>query len=347
MSENATAAALIAGETPTTDAMVAYWCDTDAGLRPKQETIAVLAALSAAPVTHERALAFVRYLDAAYSRIDLPASNKAVNIVGTGGGPSTFNISTTAAFVAAACGATVLKSSSPAYSSRVGSSDVLKQLGLSKASSEAALVDSLETLGIGFASASSYAPLCRRLAIAAMPLSFKMVGRFVNALGPLICPYRTKGAVVGASSPVLFDILRHVSAEVERPILAVHALCGIDELVSIGPICLSWPGTQEPVRLDPQDLGLPTGGIETLAGGGLEQNAALLQAVLKNEGSTEARATVALNAAAVLCISGEAQTLHDGLDQAQDVLQSGAAYQKLVDAQKRAEAQTGTGRHVV
>lgn len=316
------------------------------GLRPKQETIAVLAALSAAPFTFERVLAFVRYLDVAYPRIDLPVSHKAVNIVGTGGGPATFNISTTAAFVAAACGATVLKSGSPAYSSRVGSSDVLKALGLGKAHSHDALAEDLETIGIGFADASVYAPLCRRLAVAAMPLPFKMIGRFVNALGPLICPYRTRGAVVGTSSPDLFDIVRRTAAETDRVVLTAHALCGVDELVSVGPVRLAWPGKSEPDLLDPRDLGLPPGRVGMLAGGELEHNAALLQAVLANEGPAEATATVALNAAAVLCIGGEAGTLREGLDLAQEALRSGSALRKLADARDLVQARTGTGRHV-
>jgi len=346
MSEDLTAATLVAGETPGIDAMVDYWRETDAGRRPKQETVAVLAALAATPFTFERVLAFVRYLDVAYPGIDLPVSDTAVNIVGTGGGPPTFNISTTAAFVAAACGATVLKSGSPAYSSRVGSSDVLKALGLGKARSHDALAEDLETIGIGFADASVYAPICRRLAVAAMPLPFKMIGRFVNALGPLICPYRTRGAVVGASSPDLFDIVRRVAAATDRVVLTAHALCGVDELVSVGPVRLAWPGHAEPELLDPRGLGLPSGSLSALAGGELDRNAALLQAVLSNEGPAEATATVALNAAAVLCISGVTETLRDGLGLAQDALRKGAALQKLVDAQDLAQARAGTGRHV-
>ncbi|WP_349360661.1 anthranilate phosphoribosyltransferase [Stappia sp.] len=336
MSHDATAAAIVAGETPDIDSMVEYWRATDAGARPKPETVAVLAALSATPFTHERVVGFVRYVEETYPPIDLPASDEAVNIVGTGGGPATFNISTTAAFVAAAAGAKVLKSGSPAFSSRAGSFDVLKVLGLAKAQSDEALADCLETVGIGFAPATGYAPICRRLAVASMPLEFKMIGRFVNALGPLICPYRTRGAVVGAATPVLFDIIRTVSAEFGRSVLTVRAECGIDEFVSIGPMRVAWPDDAAPSIVDPEDLGLRRGRLDALAGGDVEHNARELKAILNNEGGAQATETVALNAAAVLCMSGHAADLGEGIARTREAIRTGAAARKLADAQARA-----------
>jgi anthranilate phosphoribosyltransferase len=327
------AGALIAGQTPDLADMVAYWLATDAAQRPKAETVAVLAALSAAPPCAQRMQAFVRYIDESYEPIRLSASDRAVNIVGTGGGIPTFNISTTAAFVAAAAGASVLKSGSSAYSSAVGSADILAALGLGKAMPTAQMDQMLSQIGIAFAPASAYPALCRRLALASLPLPFKMIGRFVNGLGPLICPFSVSASVVGVATPWVFETIRSVSASAGRRILHVHAEAGVDELLSICPNRHGWAeGTVS--SLDPLDLGLAAGSPHLLRGGSVEENAEFLQLVLRGKGPLVARETVALNAGAVLYAAGKADSITAGTRLALDCLRDGAAYAKLIAAQR-------------
>jgi anthranilate phosphoribosyltransferase len=331
---DAVAAALIAGRTPEVGDMTAYWLATDAGRRPKVETVAVLAALSAAPPRAARIEAFVRYVRDSYEPVRLPAAARAINIVGTGGGQPTFNISTTAAFVAAAAGARVLKSGSSAYSSAVGSGDILAALGLSRALPHDRLDEMLDSVGIAFAPASAYAPICRRLAIAAMPLPFKVIGRFVNLLGPLICPYEVAGAVVGAADEGVFDILRQVGRATGQRLLCVHSLLGVDELLSIGDNRIAWAHLDTEMRLSGGDLGYRAAPLALLQGGTLDHNVELLKTLLRGQGPAAATETVALNAGAVLYAAGRVATLAEGASVARDCLRDGAPHDLLRKAQR-------------
>lgn len=342
MTPEAVAAALIAGKTPEISDMVAYWLATDAAARPKAETVAVLAALSAAPAQDARVEAFVRYVDESYEQTWLSCAAEAVNIVGTGGGASTFNISTTASFVAAAAGAKVLKSGSSAYSGAVGSADILSALGLGRAMPMPVLDAMLSETGIAFAPASAYAPICRRLAIAAQPLPFKVIGRFVNGLGPLICPFAVKASVVGTATPEAFGLIRRVAARTGRHLLAVHSELGVDELLSIGGNRLAWSDAAADANagdtFDPASIGFAPGPLVLLQGGTLEQNLAMLQDVLRGTAPRAALETVALNAGAVLYAAGLAVDLAAGALRALDCLNSGAALAKLREAQRFAQS---------
>ena len=308
--------------------------DTDAGQCPKAETIAVLAALSAAPVTSECILGFVKYLRSTYPPIELDASATAVNIVGTGGGRSTFNISTTSAFVAAAAGATVLKSGSSAYSSAVGSGDILAALGLGKSLSSHHLEDMLGNVGIGFASASCYAPVCRRLAIATLPMPFKVIGRFVNSLGPLICPYDIHANVVGASSAILSGIIKKVATETGQSILGVYSDQNVDEFLSIGINHVIASDEDQSYLISGKTLGLADGPFHALLGGDVNCNIRIMLDILRGDAPVLPTETVALNAGAVLFASGISGSIEAGTKKALECIRSGAPYEKLLQAQQ-------------
>lgn len=334
MKPEAVAAAIIAGKSPMLDDMVEYWRLTDTGLRPKLETIAVLAALSASPATCSRVLGFVTYLRSAYRPIKLETSSLAVNIVGTGGGRSTFNISTTSAFVAAAAGATVLKSGSSAYSSTVGSGDILTALGLEKSISDNHLEDMLGNVGIGFASASSYAPICKRLAISALPLPFKMIGRFVNSLGPLICPYEIQANVVGASSEKLSEIINKVAAATGQSVLSVYSDQDVDEFLSIGTNHVIASENGRTYKVCGEKMGLMKGSFEALKGGDVSRNIQIMTDILRGKAAIIPMETVAMNAGAALFTSGITNSIGEGTKMALDCIKSGAPYEKLLQAQK-------------
>ncbi|MFW2543793.1 hypothetical protein ACN2XU_14200 [Primorskyibacter sp. 2E107] len=340
MTPEKTAGQLIAGRIPTEDAMLDYWRATDDGLRPKAETVAVLAALSAMPSALGMMRSFVRFIRETYPPEALPAAKSAVNIVGTGGGRSTFNISTTAAFVVAAAGGKVLKSGSSAYSSSVGSGDILNALGLARTASDEFTNAMLDDCGLAFAAPQRYAPLCKRLAIAAMPLPFKMIGRFVNALGPLICPYEMKAHVIGASSQRLFEQVHQIAGSLGIPAVVVHSNLGVDELLSVGTN--RWVRAAEtlPHRLIPGDLGLGRdSGLSDLAGGDLAENIAILTDILKGRGSRACTETVALNAGMALHAGGVVRTLAEGTWLALDCMADGAPYRTLERAQAFASAE--------
>jgi anthranilate phosphoribosyltransferase len=332
MTPDRTAAALIAATPVTEEAMVAYWRVTDQGLRPKAETVAVLAALSANRSNTAYMRSFVRFVRDGYPPAVLPAARNAVNIVGTGGGRSTFNISTTAAFVVAAAGGTVLKSGSSAYSSSVGSGDILSALGLARSTSDSFTNAMLAETGLAFAAPQRYAPICKRLALSALPLGFKVIGRFVNALGPLICPYQVRANVIGASSVQLMDQIGSIATHLSIPALMVHAEQGVDEFLSTGDNLWRWAQEDTPQRFTPAQIGLHPGALETLAGGDLQRNIQILTEVLKGRGDRSCSETVALNAGAALYAGGQVADLAAGTKLALECLRDAAAFDKLEQA---------------
>ncbi len=338
MTPDQTAAALIAGSDVTIDAMLAYWQVTDKGLRPKVETVAVLAALSASTANPLYMESFVRFIQENYPPTVLPAAKDAVNIVGTGGGLSTFNISTTAAFVVAAAGGTVLKSGSSAYSSSVGSGDILNALGLARSPSDEFTNQMLAETGLAFAAPQRYAPICKRLALAALPLPFKVIGRFVNALGPLICPYKVRANVIGASSPDLMAQIGGIAARLDIPALLVHAELGVDEFLSLGSNLWKWAGEGQMDRFSPEKIGLQDGPIAALAGGTLDQNIETLTQILQGRGHRVCTETVALNAGAALYAGGQVADLAAGTHLALACLKDGAPFDKLEQARAFAAA---------
>lgn len=338
MKLDSVAAALIAGNTPDEAEMFAYWGATDTGLRPKAETVAVLAALSAGVTRVELMRSFVHYVRVSYPPAVIDGAARAVNIVGTGGGRATFNISTTAAFVVAAAGGEVLKSGSSAYSSAVGSGDILGALNLGGSPCDSFTQDMLGQTGLAFASAARYAPICKRLAIAAMPLGFKVIGRFVNALGPLICPYVVRGSVVGTSTHRLFDQMHRIAHDLGINALLVHSEMGVDELLSVGMNRVIWSDRQHPEQVAPADLGLKGGHIDALTGGDLGTNLDIMTAVLRGRANRTCTQTVAMNAGAALFAGGQAATLRAGTKLALDCIAAGAPYGKLCEVQAFAGA---------
>ena len=342
MKPDQAAAAVIAGERPPEKDMIAYWEVTDSGLRPKAETVAVLAALSANTSSVEMMRSFVSYIRESYPPVAIEGSRQAVNIVGTGGGRATFNISTTAAFVVAAAGGRVLKSGSSAYSSSVGSGDILKALGLSGSPCDTKTEDMLGQTGMAFASPARYAPICKRLAIAAVPLNFKTIGRFVNSLGPMICPYKVRGSVVGTSSLALFDQMHQIASSLNIRSLIVHSEEGVDELLSVGTNRFVSSESSEPQILYPTDLGLVDGDIDSLVGGELHVNLAIMKDILRGKGQKTCTQTVALNAGAALYAGGFANNLQNGTDMAMECLLDGAPYEKLEQVQAFAKQSART-----
>lgn len=321
-------AALIRRQPLGHEEMIAFWQQVDCGKHSPQMILAVLSILSSQPLSMKVMLSFMQYVQQAYPKARLPSALAAVNIVGTGGGVNTFNISTTAAFVTAAAGVPVLKSGSRAYSSNSGSQDVLERLGIRVPGDDAVLEEMLGTLGIGFAPIARYPAMCRRLALACQPLSFRLVGQFINSLGPLLCPFELKGQVTGVSSAGLMNTLACAVHELAQDnMLFVHASIGADELLPTGHN-LCWWMQRKGDRQWSENFGragkvAQRATLRALSGGSPAENAARLQRVLAGEDEAEAMEAVALNAGAALLVAGSVDSLSKGLILARDVLRSG------------------------
>ena len=247
-----------------------------------------------------------------------------VDTCGTGGdGRGTFNVSTAAAFVAAAGGVPVAKHGNRAVSSRSGSADVLAALGVDVEVSPRAAGQALDQLGIAFL----FAPRLHPAMSAVMPVRRELGLRTVfNVLGPLTNPAGARRQVIGVYSEELVPLLARVLAELGCDhALVVHGSDGLDEITVTGPTLAGEvrDGEVEVYSLQPERFGLRRAQLRDLAGGDPEHNAGLLRRVLSGERSGPLADITALNAGAALYVGNRAATLTEGVEQARALLASG------------------------
>lgn len=287
------------------------------------EAAAVLASLSTTTPHDETVGTLVDCLD---TRRDAPTARFAgtVNIVGTGGGPPTFNISTAAAVVAAAIGVRVVKTCSHAHSSQNGSFDLLDRLGIARTGSHAETADQLDRLGIAFAGHYVYPPEIDMLAREISPLGMHTVGRFVNTIGPFLADVPVTAQLTGVAAPAMLTTLRYLAdRERNRRIWLCHNTSGADELVTMADNEV-WQNDGEAAFTVPRGrFGEP--GVLADLRPAPEDPASLFLAVLAGHAPEAAVHTVCLNAAALAVLSGRYEdwdTAHHDADQA---IRDGAA----------------------
>ena len=261
-------------------------------------------------------------------------TRRAVDPVGTGGdGANTINISTTAAIIARAAGATVVKHGARAASSKSGAADLLEALGVNIDLDGAQVAATVEAVGIGFCFAPKFHPAMRFAAPARKELGQASV---FNILGPLANPAKPSAVAIGVSKarvmPIMADVLSKRGAEG----FLFRGDDGIDEITlsTTTQIMQISGGEQKSETFDPRDLGISYAPIETLAGGDAEFNAAVTLRIFEGEKSP-ARDAVLLNAAAALAAyradfgKSITEQLADGYAAASAAVDSGAAQQTL------------------
>src|SRR2546422_10580959 len=243
---------------------------------------------------------------------------------GTGGdGLATFNISTLAAIVAAACGARVAKHGNRAASSLCGSADVLEQLGVKIDLAPEGVARCIDKAGIGFLFAPIFHPSFRFAAVPRRELGVRSV---VNVLGPLCNPARARYQALGVADAKLAGEMADVLGRlgVERAIV-FHAGDGMDELSTSSPSpVIEIDGGRKEYQLDPVDVGLEPSGPNAETGGGPEDNARIAREVLEGARGPR-RDVVLLNSAAALRAAGLAKDWRDGIEAAAPALESGPA----------------------
>jgi len=277
--------------------------------------------------TVEELTGFARTARAVATRIQVEGA--LLDTCGTGGdGLATFNISTLAAIVAAACGARVAKHGNRAASSMCGSADVLEQLGVKIDLAPEGVARCIDEAGIGFLFAPVFHPSFRFAGVPRRELGLRTV---FNVLGPLCNPagakYQALGVADGAMAAKMADVLQRLG--VERAIV-FHASDGMDELSVASPsTVIEIDGRRKEYELDPVELGLSRAPVEAMRGGGPEENARLAREVL--DGAKGARRDVVLlNAAAALRAAGLAEEWKDGLGLAAEAIDSGRAGEVLL-----------------
>ena len=305
-----TMAVIMAGE--ATDAQIAGFL---VALRAKGETADEIAGCAEAMREH--------VLRVNPKRTDL------VDVVGTGGdGANTYNISTAAALVTAAAGAAVAKHGNRAASSQTGAADVLEALGFELELPPAQIERSIDELGFGFLFAQAHHPAMRHAA----PVRRELATRTVfNVLGPLTNPAEARALVLGVYSPGLARTLADALVQLEATrAYVVHGAGGIDELSPCGPnlVCEVERGHVREYELDPLELGIERCDPDDLRGGDPQTNAAALRDVLAGADGGH-RSAVILNAAGGIAAAGHAENLRDGIEQAREAIDSGAAAARL------------------
>ena len=244
---------------------------------------------------------------------------------GTGGdGSGLINVSTAAAFAAAACGLPIAKHGNRSVSSKCGSADVLEALGAKIDVEPVTARRLLDQTGFCFLFAPAYHPGMKHAALVRRQLAVRTV---MNLLGPCINPARPPVQLLGVADPkMLRRIAQTLAAVGVREALVVHG-SGLDEVALHGEtraIRLS-NGDMTELELTPEDAGFERAPLSVVTGGGAEENAARLKAILGGGGARAENDIVALNAGALLMIAGIAATLRDAAALARDALLSGKA----------------------
>lgn len=264
---------------------------------------------------------------------------RVVDTCGTGGdGRGTFNISTAAAFVAAAAGVPVAKHGNRSVSSRSGSADVLAALGVDIEVTPEQAGRALDEIGIAFLFAPKLHPAMREV----MPVR-KLLGlrTVFNVLGPLTNPARARRQLMGVYAESLVEPIARVQAELGADhALVVHGEDGLDEITTTGRTLVGEVrgGEVSVYHVTPEELGLPRARLEDLAGGDPAENAAALERVFAGEAGPLADVTAA-NAGAAIFVGGMAESLAAGVAQARVRLADGSARAKLEAL--RASSRTG------
>jgi anthranilate phosphoribosyltransferase len=254
-----------------------------------------------------------------------PEDGVVLDTCGTGGDvKGTFNISTAAAIIAAACGVRVVKHGNRSASSKSGSADVLEKLGMKLELSPQQMARCLERAGICFAFARSHHPAMKHVAPARTSLG---IATIFNLLGPLTNPGKAKHQLLGVFAPELTDRLATVLQGLgSTRAWVVHALDGLDEISTMGPTRISElrDGHVHSRTIDPADLGLPYARLSDLQVHSVEEAADALRRIFAGEKGPRCD-IAALNAAAALVVAEHVADLPQGLSLARAVLESGRA----------------------
>jgi anthranilate phosphoribosyltransferase len=286
------------------------------GLHVKSESVSEIAA--AAQVMREFS-----------TKVNVAETAHLVDTCGTGGDKShTFNISTTAAFVAAAAGAKVAKHGGRSVSSSSGSADVLEALGVNLNITPQQVADAINQVGVGFMFAPNHHPAMKYAAPVRKELGMRTI---LNILGPLTNPAGAPNQVMGVFHSDLVGIQARVLKQLgAKHVMVVHGEDGLDEITLAGKTHVAElkHGFVTEYTIEPKQFGLDVSALDAIKATDKDVSKAMLLDVLNNK-SGVAKDIVVLNAGAAIYVAGLANDLWGGVTKARDVIESGAARKKL------------------
>jgi anthranilate phosphoribosyltransferase len=249
---------------------------------------------------------------------------------GTGGGLSTFNISTATALVAAAAGIPVAKHGSRSISGLSGSADVLEALGVNINLAPAQAERMIESIGIAFLFAPLFHPVMCKVLPPEQDLGIKTI--FYTIIGPLINPASAPRHLLGVYKPDLLDTVSYVARELGYTrAMFVHGLDGLDEISLLGTTRVNElkDGEVTTYEITPEQFGLKRCALADIRTGTPAENAETIEGVFAGAVTGPRRAAIALNAAGALFVGGKADSLDAGLKLADALIADGAARRKL------------------
>ncbi len=263
------------------------------------------------------------------SFIDTGMSN-VLDIVGTGGDAAgTFNISTTACFVAAGAGVTIAKHGNRAVSGKSGSADVLAELGFNLDVEPSVMECCIQENGIGFLFAQKMHPAMRYAAPVRNALKMRTI---FNLLGPLTNPAGARNHLIGVFAPEYTEMFASVLKTLgSSHALIVHGSDGLDEISPESPtrICELKDGTIKTYEFFPEMVTDEVYPLSSVQGGSPAENAQITLDILRGEDRGGKRAVVLLNAGAAIYAADAAKNIREGIEKAARSIDSGAALKKL------------------
>ena len=314
---------ICAGTHLTADHTSAALAEIMEGRASEVQTAAFLISLRAKGETVSELVGLARTMRslAAHVEIDVPG---VVDTAGTGGGPTTFNISTTAALIAAGAGCPVAKHGNRSATSRSGSADVLEALGVDIELAPAEVATCIEEIGFGF----MFAPKHHKAMAHVVPVRKELAVRTIfNFLGPLTNPAGAVAHLLGVSDRRYQEIIADALLQLGcAHALVVNADDGIDELsiASRTRVIEVGEGGTEEWFVEAGQFGLGPAPLDAIPGGEPDENAAVVRSVLEGEPGP-ARDVSILNAGAAIYVAGGAPNLEEGVAKAAEAIDSGAA----------------------
>jgi len=266
-------------------------------------------------------------------------SGELMDTCGTGGGLSTFNISTATAIVAAAAGINVAKHGSRSLASLSGSADVLEALGVNIVLAPEQAERMIEEIGIAFLYAPLFHPVMCKVLPAEADLGIKTI--FYTIIGPLINPAFAPRHLLGVYRLDLLDTVTYVARELGYTnAMFVHGLDGLDEISLLGKTRVNHlrGGEVETFEIQPEDFGLSRCVLADIKSSTPEENAAVINGVFDGKIKNSNMDAVVLNAAGALVVGGAADDFKRGVKLAQEIIGSGGARKKLNELREMSNA---------
>jgi anthranilate phosphoribosyltransferase len=331
---------LVRHEDLTSDEAAQVMREVMEGRAPAASLAAVLAALVMKGERPAEIVGFARTMREHAVKLSAPVAD-AFDTCGTGGDRSgTFNISSAAALVVAACGVKVAKHGNRSVSSQCGSADVFEQLGVNVAAPPAVVERTLHDANIAFFFAPTFHPSMKHAAPIRRELGIRTA---FNLLGPLTNPAGTTRQLVGVPRSELTQLLaRALLLLGSERAWVVHGADGIDEVSTTGYTKVSEcrDGMVNTFYVHPTDFGITKARPADLKGGTATENADIIRSVLGGRGGPT-RDIVLLNAGAALFVAGRVASVRDGIARAADAIDTGAARATLDAMARGSHAEVG------